>query len=51
MEPGGVTIRNYVLDIVKRNLDNYLHKNHDVAEELLKKIQQSEKEKKRYGKH
>ncbi len=46
MEPGGVTIRNYVNDIVKRNLDNYLHKNPGTAEALLKKIQQSEKERK-----
>ena len=46
MEPGGQTVRNYVMDIVKRNLDNYLHMNPDIAEALLKKIQQSEKERK-----
>lgn len=46
IEPGGTTIRNFVGDIVKRNLDNYLHKNPETAEELLKKIQQSEKERK-----
>jgi topoisomerase IV subunit B len=46
MEPDGQSIRNYVHDIVKRNLDNYLHKNPETAEELLKRIQQSEKERK-----
>jgi len=44
MEPEGVTIRNYVQDIVKRHLDNYLHMNLDVAEALLTKILTSEKE-------
>ncbi len=46
IEPGGQTIRNYVMDIVGRNLDNYLHKNQDIAEELLKRIRLSEKERK-----
>jgi topoisomerase IV subunit B len=46
MEPGGTTIRNYINDIVKRNLDNYLHINSDTAEALYRKILQSEKERK-----
>ena len=46
MEPDGTTIRNYVTDIVKRNLDNYLHRNHETAEAIYKKILQSEKERK-----
>jgi len=46
MEPDGQTIRNYVGDIVKRNLDNFLHMNSETADALLKKIQQSEKERK-----
>jgi len=46
MEPDGVTIRNYVTDIVKRNLDNFLHRNPETAEALYKKILQSEKERK-----
>jgi len=46
MEPGGSTIRNYMGEILKKRLDNYLHMNPDVAEALLKKIQQSEKERK-----
>ncbi len=40
------TIRNYVSDIVKRKLDNYLHMNPETADALLKKILQSEKERK-----
>ena len=46
IEPGGMTIRNYINDIVKRNLDNYLHINPETAEALLSKILQSEKERK-----
>jgi topoisomerase-4 subunit B len=46
MEPGGTTIRNYVNDIVKRNLDNYLHRNPETAEALQIKILQSQKERK-----
>ncbi len=44
--PNGPTIRNYITDIVKRNLDNYLHINQETAEILYKKILQSEKERK-----
>jgi len=40
------TVRNYIIDIVKRNLDNYLHINTETAELLLRKILQSEKERK-----
>lgn len=46
MEPGGQTIRNYIMDIVKKNLDNYLHMNPDTADALQLKILQSEKERK-----
>ncbi len=46
IEPGGMSIRNYINDIVKRNLDNYLHINPETAEALLTKILQSEKERK-----
>ncbi len=46
MEPDGITIRNYVTDIVKRNLDNFLHRNSEIAEALYRKILQSEKERK-----
>ena len=46
MEPEGQTVRNYVNDVVKRILDNYLHKNPEVADAMQKKILQSEKERK-----
>jgi len=46
IEPGGQTIRNYIHDIVKRNLDNYLHIHSETAEALYRKILQSEKERK-----
>jgi topoisomerase IV subunit B len=46
MEPEGQTVRNYITEIVKRNLDNYLHINPDTAEALYRKILQSEKERK-----
>ncbi|OQX80704.1 MAG: DNA topoisomerase IV [Bacteroidetes bacterium 4484_276] len=46
IEPDGMTIRNYVNDMVKRNLDNYLHMNSDVADILHQKILRSEKERK-----
>jgi len=46
IEPEGMTIRNYIHDTIKRNLDNYLHMNSDVADILLRKILLSEKERK-----
>lgn len=46
MEPEGQTIRNYIHDIVKRNLDNFLHINSETAELLHRKILMSEKERK-----
>ena len=46
IEPDGQTIRNYINDIVKRNLDNYLHIHTEAAEALHRKILQSEKERK-----
>ena len=42
----GPTIRTFVNDFLGRELDNYLHRKSEVAEELLKRIQQSEKERK-----
>ncbi|MCK9618676.1 MAG: type IIA DNA topoisomerase subunit B [Lentimicrobiaceae bacterium] len=46
IEPNGTSIRNYILDIVKKHLDNYLHINGDTADALYRKILQSEKERK-----
>jgi len=43
---GGVSINKYVGDFIKQEVDNYLHKNSDVAEVMLQKIQESEKERK-----
>ena len=42
----GVSVNKFVGDFVKENVDNYLHKHADVAEVLLQKIQESEKERK-----
>lgn len=46
MEPEGQTVRNYVIDVVKRNLDNYLHMNPQTADAIYQKILSSEKERK-----
>jgi len=44
---GGLgTVRTYINDFVGKNLDNFLHKNPDVAESIQKKIVQAEKERK-----
>lgn len=44
--PKGPTVRNFVVDFLKRELDNFLHKNHESAELLQRKILESEKERK-----
>lgn len=49
MEPDGRSIRNYIGDVLKKQLDNFLHMNGDVAESLLRKILQSEKERKEFA--
>ena len=40
------SMRVFVGDYVKKHLDNFLHRNPEVAEKLLKKVQQSERERK-----
>ncbi|MBR6621476.1 MAG: type IIA DNA topoisomerase subunit B [Bacteroides sp.] len=45
-KPAGPTINKYVGDFIKTEVDNYLHKNPIVAETMLQKIQESEKERK-----
>ena len=45
-KPAGPSINKYVGDFVKTEVDNYLHKNPLVAEVMLQKIQDSEKERK-----
>jgi topoisomerase-4 subunit B len=46
MGPEGPSVRNFVMDFIRKHLDNYLHKNGETARILLKKIQESEKERK-----
>ncbi len=43
---GGVSINKYVGDFVKTEVDNYLHKNTEVSEVMLQKIQENERERK-----
>ncbi len=42
----GLSMKAFIGDYVKKNLDDFLHKNQGVAEAMLKRIQQSEKERK-----
>lgn len=44
--PDGPSVRNFIVDFVKEKLDNYLHKNSEAADVLLKKILESEKDRK-----
>ncbi len=46
MGPDLPTVRTFINDFLKTNLDNFLHKTPDTADKLLKKIQLSEKERK-----
>lgn len=46
MSPDGVTIRTFVNNFLSHQLDNYLHRNPEVAEAIQKKILQSERERK-----
>ncbi len=45
-EAGMPSVRTFVNDFVKTNLDNYLHKNPTTADALLRKILQAERERK-----
>jgi len=44
--PNGPSVRNFIVDFLKEKLDNYLHKHSETADVLLKKILESEKERK-----
>jgi topoisomerase-4 subunit B len=44
--PDGPTLRTFINDFVKSKLDNFLHKNPQIADELKKRIEQSERERK-----
>lgn len=46
MGPDGPSVRNFIIEFIKKHLDDYLHKNSETARILLKKIQDSEKERK-----
>ena len=45
-EAGMPSVRTFVNDFIKNKLDNYLHKNPEVADLLLRKILQAERERK-----
>jgi topoisomerase-4 subunit B len=46
MGPKGPSVRTFITEFIKKHLDDYLHKNYETAGILLKKIQDSEKERK-----
>ena len=46
MSPDGVSVNKYVGDFIKQEVDNYLHRNPDIAEIIIQKITESEKERK-----
>ena len=43
---GGLSVNKFVGDFIKQQLDNHLHKNPELGEVMLQKIQESEKERK-----
>jgi topoisomerase-4 subunit B len=46
MGADGPTIKNFVIEFLKQTLDNYMHKHPDMTDTLLRKIVESEKERK-----
>jgi topoisomerase-4 subunit B len=46
VSPGGASLKTEINQFVKSQLDNFLHKNPEVSDALLRKIQQSERERK-----
>ena len=46
MGPEGPTVRSFMNNFVKQALDNYLHRNPETADRLLRKIQESERNRK-----
>ena len=46
MGPDGPTVNKFIGDFIKKELDDYLHKNTDVAEVILKKVQENERDRK-----
>lgn len=45
-EEGSMTVNKFIGDFIKKDLDDYLHKHTDIAEEMLRKVTASEKERK-----
>ncbi len=46
MGPEGPSVRNFISEFIKKQLDDFLHRNPETARTILKKIQDSEKERK-----
>lgn len=46
MGPKGPTVRTFMMNFIKQALDNYLHRNSETADILVKKIQESERNRK-----
>ena len=46
ISPDGMSVRNFVMNFIQKELGNYLHKNPQTAEVLLRRIQESERERK-----
>ena len=46
MSEGGTSVSKYIGDFIKKELDNYLHKHSEIADILLRKILDNEKERK-----
>ncbi len=46
MGPDGPTVAKFIGDFIKRELDNYLHRNKETADRMLAKIQESERDRK-----
>jgi len=46
VDEGGPSMRQFILDFLSRELDNFLHKNPSVADAMKKRIEQSERERK-----
>ncbi len=46
MAPNGPTVRGFINDFIRKELDDYLHKHPEAADAMLKRILQSERERK-----
>lgn len=46
MSPDGISVAKFIGDFIRKELDNYLHRNLEVADVILKKVQESERDRK-----